>query len=169
MQSSHTMSNFMLSFLANIVWMNESQGLVRPLRAVITSSSSSRESPMASSCSLNWDPCEVVLDGFSLAHLGTLQLSSQIHLSIDVSYFIHFGYGMIHLLWGLLGWQLRKQVVFDRISNDPHCPNKVLLVLLFRFILFKFCNFFLDVFGKIILSKNEANPIFPCSEMLYAF
>ena len=53
MQSYHTMSNFIFSFLAHRVYMNESQGIVRPLREVITSSSSSRVSPIELSCSIN--------------------------------------------------------------------------------------------------------------------
>ena len=40
---------------------------------------------------------------------------------------------------------------------------------LLSFIFFWFCNFIFDVFVKIILSKDERNPILPCSEVFCDF
>ena len=60
-------------------------------------------------------------------------------------------------------------MILDRASNNPLCPNHILLVLLLGFSFFRFCNFFFNILIKIILLENETNHVFPCSEILYAF
>jgi hypothetical protein len=88
--SSHKLSNWSFSFLARIVWIKASHNLVRALRVVMMSSSSSKLSPIASNCSLS-NPREIALDCFSFLHLRILELGSRVHLMVDVLFFIHYG------------------------------------------------------------------------------
>ena len=73
--SSHNILNLVRFLLEQIPWMNDSHDLGRSFNVVVTTSASSKLSPIASSLFLNLrDPCEVRLNSFWHLHLHTLNL-----------------------------------------------------------------------------------------------